>query len=230
MMGSSDDAPGNLMNEKQFEATLSRGFWMQQTELTQHQYEQLMGSNPAFFKGSQNPVESVTWTEATEFCRRLSELPPEKQAGNLFRLPTEAEWEYACRAGSTTEWCFGDDEGGLDEYGWYNKNSARTTHPVGEKKANAWGLHDMHGNVSEWCQDFYGQYPGMPVTDPIGPASSAQGRNLRGGGWFFVAPYLRSAFRDAHDASSRYSGRGFRIVATLAEADSASSSGAGEEQ
>jgi len=218
-MGSRDNAPGNMMNERQHEVILSKGFWMQQTELTQDQYEQLMGSNPAFFKGAQNPVESVTWDEATEYCRRLSELPPEKNAGNLFRLPTEAEWEYACRAGSDTEWCCGDDETVLDDYCWYNKNSARTTHPVGEKKPNSWGLHDMHGNVSEWCQDLYGEYPRDAVTDPRGSAAGESRRNLRGGGWFFVSAYARSAYRDAHDPADRYVGRGFRLVATSLSLD-----------
>jgi formylglycine-generating enzyme required for sulfatase activity len=214
-MGSSDDTPGHLLNETQFDVTFSRGFWTQQTELTQNQYEQLMGCNPAFFKGPQNPIESLTWNEATEFCRRLSELPPEKKAGNLFRLPTEAEWEYACRAGSTTEFCFGDDEAGMEEYGWYHKNSGRTTHPVGEKKANAWGLHDVHGNVSEWCGDFYGDYPREAVIDPRGPKSGDK-RVLRGGGWFFMPMFARSAYRDASAPSARYVGFGFRLVATSA--------------
>lgn len=215
-MGSSADAPGHLLNETQFDVTFSNGFWMQQTELTQNQYEQLMGSNPAFFKGPQNPIESLTWTEATEFCRRLSELPPEKKAGNRFRLPTEAEWEYACRAGSTTDFCYGDDEAGLEEYAWYHKNSGRTTHPVAKKLANAWGLHDMHGNVSEWCQDFYGAYPRNAVTDPRGPESGDK-RVLRGGGWFFVPMYARSAHRNAYVPSARYVGLGFRLVATTAD-------------
>jgi formylglycine-generating enzyme required for sulfatase activity len=193
--------------------TLSRGFWMQQTELTQHQYQQLMGCNPAFYKGDQNPVESVTWTEATEFARRLSELPPEKKAGNVFRLPTEAEWEYACRAGSTTLFSQGDDEEQLQEVAWFHDNSARTTHPVGEKKPNAWGLHDMHGNVSEWCQDFYGDYSRDAVTDPRGPESGEK-RSLRGGGWFQVSMWARSSHRDAFIPSARYVGLGFRLVAT----------------
>jgi formylglycine-generating enzyme required for sulfatase activity len=227
-MGSSDDAPGHLNNETQFDVTLSKGFWIQQTELTQNQYEQLMGCNPAFFKGPQNPIETLTWSDATEFCRRLSELPPEKKVGNRFRLPTEAEWEYACRAGSTTEFCYGDDEAGLDEYGWYNKNSGRTTHPVGEKAANAWGLHDMHGNVSEWCQDFYGEYPRKAVTDPRGPESGER-RTLRGGGWFFAPMFARSAHRDGYAPSARYVGLGFRLVATTAEAGSRNSSDEAEE-
>jgi formylglycine-generating enzyme required for sulfatase activity len=210
-MGS--DAPGHLLNERSFEARHSRGFWMQQTELTQEQYEQLMGVNPSHFRGTQNPVDSVTWTEATEFCRRLSALPPEKKHGNLFRLPTEAEWEYACRAGSTTAFCFGDDESGLGEYGWYHKNSAQTTHPVGGKQANAWGLHDMHGNVMEWCRDFYADYPAESATDPQGPDTGDK-RVLRGGSWFQVPLWARSSHREAYTPATRYVGLGFRIVAT----------------
>ena len=133
LMGSRDDVPGHLNNEAQFEARFSKGFWMQQTELTQEQYQRLMGSNPAYFQGGENPVESVTGMEADEFCRRLTEIPPEKAAGNLFRLPTEAEWEYACRAGSTTEFSCGDDEAELEKFSWHSSNSGRMTHPVGQK-------------------------------------------------------------------------------------------------
>lgn len=212
LMGSRDDAPGHQLNETQFEVTLSKGFWLQQTELTQEQYETLMGVNPSNFKGKTNPVESVDWNDAREFCRRLSELPPEKASGNHYRLPTEAEWEYGCRAGSTTSFCFGDDESELEEYAWFNKNSARTTHPVATRQPNAWGLHDMHGNVMEWCSDFFGNYPTGTATDPKGPDSSDK-RSLRGGGWFFVPLYARSAHRDAFVPTARYVGLGFRLVA-----------------
>lgn len=214
-MGSPDTSPGHLMNERQFEVTLSKGFWMQQTELTQQQYEELMGTNPSFYNGPPNPVDSPTWNEATEFCRRLSELPPEKKAGNVFRLPTEAEWEYACRAGSTSAFCFGDDEEELGDYAWYHKNSARMTHPVGEKKPNAWGLHDMHGNVMEWCRDFFSDYPRSAVTDPTGPKSGDR-HVLRGGSWFHVPLWARSSHREAYTPSTRYVGLGFRLLAAPA--------------
>lgn len=212
-MGSPETAPYHQLNETQHKVTLSRGFWMQQTELTQEQYKQLMGTSPAYYKGEQNPVDSVTWIEATEYGRRLSELPPEKKAGNLFRLPTEAEWEYACRAGTTTVFPESDDDAGLEDFAWFHKNSARTTHPVGEKKPNAWGVFDMHGNVSEWCQDFYGDYARDAVIDPTGP-SSGDKRTLRGGGWFQVSMWARSSHRDAFIPSARYIGLGFRLVAT----------------
>jgi formylglycine-generating enzyme required for sulfatase activity len=212
-MGSPETAPSHLLNETQHTVTLTRGYWMQQTELTQSQYQQLMGSHPAHYKGEHLPVESVTWSEATEFARRLSALPPEKKVGNQFRLPTEAEWEYACRAGAATLFPHGDDEAGLEDFAWYHQNSARTTHPVGEKKSNAWGLYDMHGNVAEWCQDYYGDYPREAVSDPRGPASGDK-RTLRGGNWFQVAMWTRASHRDAYAPSARYVGLGFRLVAT----------------
>ncbi len=211
-MGSPADAVGSERNEQQFEVSLSKGFWMQQTELTQTQYEALMGVNPSHFRDAANPVESLNYSDAKEFCRRLCELPPEKNSGNLYRLPTEAEWEYACRAGSTSAFCFGDDETSLEEYGWFNKNANRTTHAVGGKKPNAWGLHDMHGNVGEWCSDFYADYPSGPQTDPTGPETGGQ-IAVRGGGWFFVPQNSRSAHRDAYPQGARYVGLGLRLVA-----------------
>jgi len=211
-MGSPADALGSERNEQQFEVSLSKGFWMQQTELTQTQYETLMGINPSHFRGDSNPVESVNFSDAKEYCRRLGELPPEKKSGNLYRLPTEAEWEFACRAGSTSSFCFGDDETMLEEYGWFNRNAARTTHPVGVKKPNAWGLHDMHGNVGEWCSDWYSAYPSDPQTDPHGAESGDQ-IVVRGGGWFYVPQNSRSAHRDAYPKAARYVGLGFRLVA-----------------
>ena len=218
-MGSPADALGSERNEQQFEVSLSKGFWMQQTELTQTQYEALMGVNPSHFRGDSNPVESVDFSDANEFCRRLGELPPEKTSGNLYRLPTEAEWEYACRAGSTSSFCFGDDEAMLEDYGWFNKNATRTTHAVGSKKPNAWRLHDMHGNVGEWCSDFYAPYPSAPQTDPHGPESGGD-VVVRGGGWFFVPQNARSAHRDAYPKGARYVGLGFRLVAEPAKLDS----------
>lgn len=125
-------------------------FEMQQTTVTQKQWKEVMGSNPSRIKGDDLPVTNVSWYEAKEFCRRLSE-----KTGDVYRLPTEAEWEYACRAGSQRQWCFGNDEKKLEEYAWYYKNSDNTIHPVAQKKPNTWGLYDMHGNVWEWCEDEY---------------------------------------------------------------------------
>ncbi|MGI9468848.1 MAG: formylglycine-generating enzyme family protein [Rubripirellula sp.] len=199
------------------EVTLTKPFKMGVREVTQAQYEQVMGVNPSKYKGADNPVETVTWDDAIEFCRRLSELPAEKAAGNVYRLPTEAEWEYACRAGTTTKYSFGDNESDLSGYGRYLDNYGGTHHPVGSKQPNAWGLYDMHGNVWEWCQDWKEDYPEGAVTDvssgsaiPTGPASG-QYRVIRGGSWVNTADYCRSAIRLCGKLSYSLNGLGFRV-------------------
>lgn len=130
-----------------------------------------MGNNPSSFKGPKNPVEQVRWDDCQQFLVKLNSRVGGQ--GDKFVLPTEAQWEYACRAGSTGRFCFGDDEKQLGEYAWYDKNSGSKTHPVGEKKPNAFGLYDMHGNVWEWCQDWCGAYGAKAVTDPSGPTTGA---------------------------------------------------------
>jgi len=192
------------------EVTLAEPFKLGVHEVTQAQYEQVMGSNPSGFKGADNPVEQMTWDQALEFCRKLSALPAEKAAGNVYRLPTEAQWEYACRAGTTTKFSFGDEESDLGDYAWYDDNSDDKTHPVGSKLPNAWGLYDMHGNVWEWCQDWYGDDPSGAVTDPTGPADGSYRVN-RGGGWRDGAEYCRSADRGGSGPSSRLNNVGFRV-------------------
>jgi formylglycine-generating enzyme required for sulfatase activity len=192
------------------DVTLTKPFKMGVHEVTQAQYEQVMKNNPSSFKGAENPVEQVSWEDAVEFCRKLSELSAEKAAGNVYRLPTEAQWEYACRAGTTTQFSFGDDESDLGDYAWYRENSASKAHPVGGKQPNAWGLYDMHGNVWEWCQDWYDDYPSGAVTDPTGPASGSY-RVYRGGSWRRTAGSCRSASRGRHFPSSRYFISGFRV-------------------
>jgi formylglycine-generating enzyme required for sulfatase activity len=206
--------------------TISRGFGMSKYEVTQAQYKAVMGTrtNPSWFKGDNNPVESVSWNDAVAYCAKLT--GKEKAAGRLpvgyeYRLPTEAEWEYACRAGTTTAFSFGDDESKLGEYGWYGQymlgeylysgNSGQTTHPVGQKKPNGWGLYDVHGNVYEWCQDWYGNYPGGSVTDPQGPATGSY-RVRRGGGWITNRRDSRSEDRRTGKRGSRNSYGGFRPV------------------
>ncbi len=147
-MGSSQTEPGRVANETQHRVKFERGFRIGVTEVTQKQWRLIMGTNPAFFMGDDLPVERITWPEAVEFCQRLSEQ--EKKA---YRLPTEAEWEYACRAGTASVYYSGENEAALDEAGWYLGNSGNQSHPVGLKQPNLWGLYDMHGNVSEWCAD-----------------------------------------------------------------------------
>ena len=191
--------------------TLTQAFHLGQHEVTQEQYEKVMGKNPSHFKGKQNPVEKVSWDEAVEFCRKLSELPAEKKAGHVYRLPTEAEWEYACRAGTTTKYSFGDSESELGDYAWYRDNSGETTHPVGGKKPNPWGLYDMHGNVFEWCQDWYGDYPSGAVTDPTGAAVGSI-RVLRGGCWYDYSGHCRSAGRSRATPVYRDLNLGFRVL------------------
>jgi formylglycine-generating enzyme required for sulfatase activity len=176
------------------QVTLTKAFELGVYEVTQEQYEAVMGKHPSKFKGPQNPVEQVSWDDAVEFCRKLSDLPAEKKAGYVYRLPTEAEWEYSCRAGTTTTYSSGDSESELVDYAWFANNSGNYTHAVGSKKPNPWGLYDMHGNVFEWCQDWYGDYPSGSVTDPTGAASGSC-RVLRGGSFDDRASNGRSAYR-----------------------------------
>ncbi len=214
-MGSPSGEKGRYSEEgPQTKVTISRGFLMSKYEVTQAQYKAVMGTNPSSFKGDNKPVEQVSWHDAVAYCAKLTEK--EKAAGRLpvgyeYRLPTEAEWEYACRAGTTTAFSFGDDVSKLGEYAWYGGNSSSTTHPVGKKKPNGWGLYDMHGNVWEWCQDWYGNYPGGSVTDPQGPATGSY-RVERGGYWRSFAGHCRSADRNGYGPGSRYRGLGFRPV------------------
>jgi formylglycine-generating enzyme required for sulfatase activity len=191
--------------------TLTKPFELGVHEVTQQQYGKVMGSKPSKFKEPQNPVEMVSWDDAVEFCRRLSELPEEKAAGHVYRLPTEAEWEYACRAGTTTIYSFGDSESELGDYAWYDDNSGNTPHPVGGKKPNGWGLYDMHGNVYEWCQDWHEKSPSGSTTDPTGPSSGSY-RVIRGGGWFGYSGYCYSANRYWNSHNLRINYQGFRVL------------------
>jgi len=216
--GEEDERPARRVTLDAFE--------MSATEITQGQYESVMGENPSHFTGSCDlPVEKVTWFDAISFCNALSMragLDPcyDVESGacdfskNGFRLPTEAEWEYACRAGSTTEYYTGSTERDLALAGWYGYeggNSDNRTHPVAEKKPNAWGLYDMHGNVLEWTNDWYGDYDPGATTNPTGNDRGFY-KALRGGSWFSEASYCRSAFRinDRPDRNAYFTG--FRIV------------------
>jgi formylglycine-generating enzyme required for sulfatase activity len=199
--------------------------------VTQAQWRALMGNNPSQFKGNDLPVEMISWEEAGSFCKKLTDRA--KAAGTLpagseYRLPTEAEWEYACRAGSATAYSFGDSEAALGEYAWHQRNSGKTTHPVGEKKPNAWGLYDMHGNVWEWCWDWYGDYPADKVINPAG-AMTGTGRVRRGGCLDNIAGYCRAAFRTG-DVSGYRDGRlGFRVALAPALRQAAAAPAAGSQ-
>jgi len=211
MMGSTASEQGRENNETQYKVTLTKPFYLGIHEVTQSQYKKVMRTNPSNFKGAHNPVESVSWDDAVAFCKRLSALPAEQAAGRVYRLPTEAEWEYACRAGTNTAYSYGESASVLHDYAWHTGNSGNTTHAVGEKRPNAWGLYDMHGNVGEWCDDWYGAYQNCPVIDPLG-ADSGSDRVSRGGSWRGTAGHCRSTRRSMSDPSDRSHHLGFRIA------------------
>jgi formylglycine-generating enzyme required for sulfatase activity len=189
LMGSPDTDPEAYDWEKpQRQVTLTQPFLLAKTEVTQAQYLAVMGVNPSSLTGDPNrPVESVTWNQAVAFCDRLSEM--NGVAHGTYGLPTEAQWEYAARAGTTTA-----RYGELDSIAWSGANSGGTSHPVGQKLPNAWGLYDMLGNVWEWTSDWYGDYGAAPMTDPTGPASGP-GRSARGGGWDLEGQFMRAMVR-----------------------------------
>jgi formylglycine-generating enzyme required for sulfatase activity len=219
MMGSPKSEDGRSSEEMQHSVTISQDYYLGVMEVTQGQYEKVIGTNPSNFQNRVNrknessmyPVEQVSWEDAVEFCKKLSDLPEEKKAGRVYRLPTEAEWEYACRAGSMTAFSFGESPKLLSDYAWFGGNSNRQTYLVGQKKANAWGLYDMHGNVWEWCSDLYGDYPKRALTDPVG-SRDGDIRVNRGGGWEEDAADCRSAIRSYNDPSVRFSVLGFRVA------------------
>ncbi|MEI6235330.1 MAG: formylglycine-generating enzyme family protein [Planctomycetota bacterium] len=198
-------------NEKPAHPVLiSKAFYMGKYAVTQAQYEAVTGANPSQFKGPQNPVETVSWDEAAAFCKQLNERL--RTQALEARLPTEAQWEYACRAGTKTRFYSGDADSDLDAVAWYEGNSKNTTHPVGTKKPNAFGLYDMHGNVWQWCQDAYKEdYEKLNATDPVNDVQGAA-RVLRGGSCYNIPEYCRSAYRYGYGPDDRGSRLGFRVV------------------
>jgi formylglycine-generating enzyme required for sulfatase activity/predicted Ser/Thr protein kinase len=207
MMGAVPGDDDALEDEKpKHRVKITKVFYIGVYPVTQEQYEQVMGENPSGFEGDDCPVEDVSWYEAQEFCDKLSQL-----TGERYRLPTEAEWEYACRAGTTTKYYWGDEMDG--DYAWYEENSGDETHEIGRKQPNAWGLYDMSGNVGEWCGDWYDEnyYSRSPAKDPVGP-SSGNDRVLRGGRWNSDSGGIRSSTRDGYRPDYDGSNSGFRVV------------------
>ena len=198
---------GEVVPATRAAVTISTPFYLGVYEVTQVQWQTIMGNIPSKFKGRHNPVEQVSWDDAQEFIRRLNA----KEGHNRYRLPTEAEWEHAARAGTSAEYSFGDDESALGQYAWYTDNAGQKTHPVGQKLPNPWGLYDMHGNVWEWVQDWYGEYPASSVPDPAGPSSGVY-RVDRGGCWLSTENPCRSASRGYFSADYRLPFIGFRLA------------------
>ena len=218
MMGSPSNESGRGSDEKQHNVTLTKGFYMQTTEITQGQWEAIMGTNPSNFSscGVNCPVEKISWNDVQDFIEKLNT----KEGTTKYRLPTEAEWEYSARAGSQTAFANGgiqeincELDPNLNAMGWYCGNANGKTHPVAQKQANNWGLYDMHGNVNEWCQDWYDTYPSSDVVDPVG-SSSGSIRVIRGGGWGSGAQYCRSANRLSSSPGNRSSSLGARLLRT----------------
>jgi formylglycine-generating enzyme required for sulfatase activity len=224
-MGSPKDEKNRNDNESQHKVQLTKGFYLGETEITQEQWGEVMGENPSEFKGRKLPVENVSWNDCQQYINKLNKDAPE---GYKFALPTEAQWEYAARAGSTTAYCFGDAENKLGDYAWYFDNSGDKMHEVGTKKPIVWGIYDMHGNVWEWCQDWYDEYYGnerknlydenlskeqivvKTAVDPL-DASSGSFRVNRGGSWGYAAEHCRSAYRDCSSPNIRSDDLGVRI-------------------
>jgi len=206
-MGSKED--NGYFSERPQHKVKVNSFWIGKFEITQKQYMDITGKNPSFFKGANNPVEQVSYSDAMEFCRKFSQ-----KYGLEIRLPTEAEWEYACRSGSTTEYYWGNAFN--EKFCWFNTNSGDTTWPVGKKKPNAWGIFDMIGNVYEWCidtytDDFYKYCSEQSINNPIN-VTKGESRVIRGGAWCTNDYDLRSAFRAPFNQSKNNFYTGFRVI------------------
>lgn len=210
-MGSDEnlDKEAGDYEKPQHRVTISQDFYLGKYAVTQDEWEAVMGSNPSEFKGKRHPVENVSWNDIQMFIQRLNA----KEGTDKYRLPSEAEWEYAARAGTKSAYSFGDDASQLGQYAWFKDNSGDQTHPVGQKKPNPWGLYDMHGNVWEWVQDWFdvSYYASGTSIDPAG-SSSGIIRVLRGGSWNLPAKNLRSAARFGDTPDNRDEYGGFRLA------------------
>ena len=208
-----------MMGDKQWDDSnnmhkvrITKSFYLGVYQVTQKEWGAVMGSNPSNFKGDDLPVENVSWDDCQEFIERLNK----KEGTYAYRLPTEAEWEYACRAGSAVKFCFGDDESKLGRYAWYGSNSVKKTHSVGTKAPNTWGLYDMHGNVWEWCEDWYdtNYYKESPKDDPQGPSNGSY-RVFRGGSWNYEAANCASGNRRRNGPGRRSDNLGLRLARSV---------------
>jgi formylglycine-generating enzyme required for sulfatase activity len=208
-MGSPETEPGRVSNETQRQVTFAKRFRIGVNEVTQKEWRLIMRTNPSYFKGDDLPVERITWLEADEFCRRLSEKEQKR-----YRLPTEEEWEYACRAGTTTAYYTGGSKAALATAGWYLGNSGNQSQQVGRKKPNPWGLYDMHGNVSEWCA-LRADERSTDTTSAQLDGEEKTLRDLRGGSWGLNASDCRSASRLSNAGTFRYFDLGLRVVCEL---------------
>ena len=207
-MGSPDDEHGRVSDEPLHSVTLTKGFWLGKYEVTQSQWESVMRSNHSRFKNGDSPVENVSWYDCEAFVKRVNPA-----FGGKARLPTEAEWEYACRAGSDAPFA---GSGVVSEMAWYDENSEHHTHEVGENKPNAWGFYDMHGNVLEWCSDWFSN-PKSDAVNPKGPPSGSF-KMLRGGCWFFLGTDCRCAYRLKREPTLRNCIFGFRLACSDSDA------------
>ena len=219
-MGSLNEESGRSADETQHRVTISQGFWLGKYPVTQVQWKAVMGSNPSHFTGSNLPVECVSWDAISEPGGFMEKANHFAAVSEIFFLPTEAQWEYACGAGVTTSLNNGKNLmpndwvcPNLDEIAWYHENSGNETHPVGQKKANGWGLHDMHGNVFEWCMDWHDVYTDAAQVDPQGP-DLGSGRVIRGGSWLGDAYWCHVAAHclNFDNPASTSSDCGFRIA------------------
>lgn len=202
--GSPETEKGHRSNETTHKVLISKPFWCGKYPITQEQWTTVIGNAPSHFQGNpKNPVEQVSWEECQEFCKRAE-----------LQMLTEAQWEYTCRGGTTTSYSFGEEAENLEEYAWNDKNSGEQTHPLGEKKANSFELYDMYGNVWEWCQDYYGDYPVGEVTDPVNNTVSTN-RVYRGGAWDYSPVGCRSANRDGGIPNGRFYDIGLRVCKSL---------------